>query len=64
MSAKPTDHELRLRALKLTNAFDQQNLALRPVHGQDQLTDIINIYEHAGWPAEKVYCSKCYGPSP
>jgi hypothetical protein len=61
MAAKITDRELRLRALKLRNAYDQPNLILRPLEPTDRLVDIINIYKHEFFPAEKVYCSQCRG---
>jgi hypothetical protein len=61
LAGKITDKELRLRALKLTNAYEQPSLILRKIADGDQLVDIINIYQHENWPHEKVYCSECNG---
>ena len=61
MAGKISDRELRLRALKLTNAYDQPGIIQRPLAIGDRLIDIINIYEHEHWPNEKVYCSQCNG---
>ncbi len=61
MAGKISDRELRLRALKLTNAYDQPGLIQRPLDKGDRLIDILNIYEHEHWPNEKVYCSQCNG---
>ncbi len=61
MAGKISDRELRLRALKLTNAYEQSGLLLRPLAESDRLVEVINIYEHECWPNEKVYCSQCNG---
>jgi len=61
LAGKLSDRELRLRALKLRNAYDQPGLIQRPLADADKLADVINIYEHEHWPNEKVYCSQCQG---
>lgn len=61
MAGKISDHELRLRALRLTNAYEQPGVLLRPLAEGDRLVEVINIYEHEHWPNEKVYCSQCNG---
>lgn len=61
MAGKISDRELRLRALKLTNAYDQDGVIQRPLANGDRLIDVLNIYQHEHWPNEKVYCSVCNG---
>jgi hypothetical protein len=61
MAAKLSDRELRLQALKLSNAYDQPHLVQRPLRDTDRLVDITNVYDHENWPDEKVYCSRCDG---
>jgi hypothetical protein len=61
LAGKFTDRELRLRALKLVDAYDQPGIFKRPIADGDRLLDILNVYQHAKYPKEKVYCSVCNG---
>lgn len=60
MSAKLSDKELRQQALKLSDPYEQRDLAWEIPAGVT-LLDILNLYTFDQWPKQKVYCVHCRG---
>lgn len=57
---RPTDDDLRVRALEIDDPHNQAGLVNHIPNGVD-VVRIINTYSYSLWPADKAYCAKCEG---
>jgi hypothetical protein len=60
LAGKFNDEKLRLQALRLSDPYDQPDLAFT-VQADTKLLDIINIYSFEQYPAKKAFCVLCQG---
>jgi hypothetical protein len=58
MASAKDDEQLRLRALRLTDPYDQLNL-IWSVPKNAALLTITNVYTYERWPQRKVFCAAC-----